>query len=238
MSIRVGTAAWALPRTVRDRFPAEAESNLHRYAARFSATEINTSFYRPHKRATYERWAASVPNEFRFAVKLPKAITHERRLTDCDELLARFAGEIDGLGAKRGPVLIQLPPKLIFDAATVTAFLKRFEAIVAGLAAFEPRHPSWFDGEADALLAGRQVARVAADPAPVPDADIPGGWAGLAYFRLHGSPRIYWSGYEADALAVWHGRAASAGGGESWMIFDNTASGRATADALAFAELG
>ncbi|HWU95800.1 MAG TPA: DUF72 domain-containing protein, partial [Sphingomonas sp.] len=78
------------------------------------------------------------------------------------------------------------------------------------------------------------VARVVADPAPVPAATRPGGWPALAYFRLHGSPRIYWSAYEADALERWIARVRAAEADESWVIFDNTASGAATADALAF----
>ena len=110
----MGTAGWSIPRAVADRFPASG-SGIERYSAVLSAAEINTSFYRPHRRSTYERWAASVSGSFRFAVKLPKAITHTQRLVDCDVLLAAFADEIAGLGDRRGPVLIQLPPNLAFD---------------------------------------------------------------------------------------------------------------------------
>ena len=78
--------------------------------------EINSSFYRPHRTATYERWAASVPEDFRFAVKVPKAITHERRLKDASDLLDRFLSEAGGLGPKLGPLLVQLPPSLSFQA--------------------------------------------------------------------------------------------------------------------------
>lgn len=230
MTLHIGTAAWALPRDVRDSFPPGA-SNLERYAGRFNATEINTSFYRPHRRDTYTRWAASVPPDFRFAVKLPKAITHEARLTDCEALLVRFAEEIAGLGDKRGPVLVQLPPSFAFDAPLADTFFAQLDAIVGGPVAFEPRHPSWFDPQADALLAAHRVARVAADPAPVPAAAMPGGWRGLAYFRLHGSPRIYWSAYDDAALAAWR-QSAVAANAESWIILDNTASGAATRDAL------
>ena len=234
MTIRIGTAAWALPRTVRDAFPPGA-SNLERYAAQFNAVEINTSFYRPHKRATYARWAASVPEHFRFAVKLPKAISHEARLEGCAPLLERFAEESGGLGARRGPLLLQLPPKFAFDAAVAEAFFAEFEAIVGGALVCEPRHPSWCDEAADALLARHRIARVAADPAPVSAAALPGGWRGLAYFRLHGSPRPYWSSYEADALAAWHAKCATEA--EAWIIFDNTGSGAAAGDALALQKL-
>lgn len=231
--IRTGTAAWALPRPVRDLFPPAA-SNLERYAARFDATEINTSFYRPHRPATYARWAASVPEDFRFSVKLPKAITHEARLQDCEALIEAFAAESGALGAKRGPVLVQLPPGLAFDADVASGFFALLKRAIPGAIACEPRHPSWFEADADALLAGHRVARVAADPAPVPGAAAPGGWRGLTYVRLHGSPRIYWSSYDQASLDRW-AALAHAGGAEAWVIFDNTASGAATANALDFA---
>ncbi|MBX3564109.1 MAG: DUF72 domain-containing protein [Sphingomonas sp.] len=234
MTIRIGTAAWALPREVRDTFPPGA-SNLERYAARFDCTEINSSFYRPHRPATYARWAESVPDDFRFSIKLPRAITHEAKLIGCEDLLARFADEIAGLGGKRGPILMQLPPKLVFDGAIAATFLSQLRKRLGRPIACEPRHPSWFAAEADALLAGYQIARVAADPAPVPAAARPGGWSGLAYFRLHGSPRIYWSSYDEAARANWAQKAKSHP--ESWVIFDNTASGAATRDAMALQAL-
>jgi uncharacterized protein YecE (DUF72 family) len=230
--IRTGTAAWALPRQVRDLFPPGA-SNLERYAARFDATEINSSFYRPHRPATYARWAASVPDDFRFSVKLPRAISHEAKLRDCTAPVERFAEETAALGVKRGPVLVQLPPRLAFDAAVAEDFFAMMTRAIGGPIVCEPRHASWFTPEADALLVRHRIARVAADPAPVPEAARPGGWLGLAYFRLHGSPRIYWSDYDEAALGRWRAL-AQATGAETWVIFDNTASGAATADALAF----
>jgi len=233
MILRIGTAAWALPREVRDTFPPGA-SNLARYAGRLDATEINSSFYRPHRPATYQRWAASVPDGFRFAVKLPKAITHEARLQEYGPLLARFAEEIAGLGEKRGPVLVQLPPSLPFDEKPAGRFMAEVREMLGGAIVLEPRHPSWFTHEVEALLVRHRVARVAADPAPVPEAAYTGGWPGLAYFRLHGSPRIYWSSYDTETLERWAARIRSADADESWVIFDNTASGAATADALAF----
>ncbi len=234
MNIRIGTAAWTLPRDVRDCFP-DGASNLERYAARLNATEINSSFYRPHRRSTYERWAASVPADFRFAVKLPKAITHEARLADCDALLARFAEESGGLGEKRGPVLVQLPPSLKFDPTLAPIFFQQLAAIVGDLIALEPRHASWFESPADALLVDHRVARVAADPAKIPEAAAPGGWRGLAYFRLHGSPRVYWSTYNDAALSDWAVKARVTA--DAWIILDNTASGAATGNALKLLDL-
>jgi len=239
-SARVGTAGWAIPAAVRERFDVGA-SALERYATRFDAAEINSSFHRPHRRSTYERWAASVPASFRFAVKLAKVITHQRRLVDCREPLARFADEVTGLGDKRGPLLIQLPPSFAFEAGLVDDFLGDLRAVLKGDVVCEPRHASWFDADADGWLAARQVARVAADPAPVPQAANTGGWTGLGYRRLHGSPRVYWSSYAPEAIED-HAEAAAATvarGSESWTIYDNTAGGEAAGNALALrARLG
>lgn len=97
--------------------------------------------------------------------------------------------------------------------------------------ACEPRHPSWFGGEAEGLLRESRVARVAADPAVVPDARVPGGWTGLSYWRLHGSPRIYHSAYSEGDLMRLADEVAGVEG-EAWCIFDNTAAGAATGQAL------
>src|SRR5918995_5885915 len=107
-------------------------SHLERYAAVFNAVEINTSFYRPHRTATYQRWAASVPEDFRFAVKVPKTITHERRLKDADELLDRFLSEVGGLGPKLGPLLLQMPPSLSFQSGIADTFLSGLRSRVEG----------------------------------------------------------------------------------------------------------
>jgi uncharacterized protein YecE (DUF72 family) len=196
------------------------------------AVEINTSFYRPHRPATYRRWAGSVPPGFQFAVKVPRTISHERRLAESEELLDTFLRECGELGPTLGPLLLQLPPSLQFAGPLVARFLRSLRARFAGAVVCEPRHPSWFSGEAEALLAAHRIARVAADPAVVPSAAEPGGWEGLVYYRLHGAPRVYYSAYDAatlDALAM--KLRAAARRGSAWCIFDNTAAGAATEDA-------
>jgi uncharacterized protein YecE (DUF72 family) len=232
---RIGTAGWSIPARYAGVF-SEAGSGLARYAARFDVAEINSSFHRSHKPATYVRWAESVPAEFRFSVKLPKIITHERRLVGAAEPLDSFFAEIGGLGRKLGPILVQLPPSLSFDPEVAAAFFGALRARHEGEVAFEPRHPSWFEPQADALLVAHRIARVGADPARVPEAAVPGGWPGLAYWRLHGSPRMYFSEYGRDFLAGLAKRLARAEA-ETWCVFDNTASGAALGDALALQEL-
>ncbi|WP_114949114.1 DUF72 domain-containing protein [Microvirga calopogonii] len=236
--IFVGTAAWAIPKQYDDAFPSEG-SHLVRYTSRFDGVEINSSFYRPHRVSTYQRWAGDVPDNFRFAVKMPKTITHEARLRDIDEPLQRFLSEIAGLGSKLGPVLIQLPPSLKFAPADVREFVERLRASFAGDLVCEPRHASWFTADVDAFLLEHRIARVAADPKPHPSAGIPGGWTGLVYYRLHGSPKMYYSAYSHEVITetaktlgdhVKAGRAA-------WCIFDNTAAFAATGDALSALKL-
>src|SRR3954453_7417505 len=224
----IGCAGWSIPSQHASYFPAEG-SHLERYARFLPAVEINSSFYRPHKPATYARWAASVPDSFRFAVKVPKAITHERRLTDCADLLDRFLGEVRELGDRLGPLLVQLPPSFIFQPKRIEAFLGLLRDRFSGDVVWEPRHRSWFlDSGPDEMLAGFHVARVAADPGGEP----PGGWNGLIYHRLHGSPEIYHSDYAPDRLpAIERMVSAHAARAPVWCIFDNTALGAATHNA-------
>lgn len=177
-----------------------------------------------------------MPDDFAFAVKLPKAITHEARLVAVGAPLDRFLEETDGLGTKRGPILIQLPPSLAFDASITAEFFALLRDRTGNDLVCEPRHRSWFAPEVEDLLIRYRVARVAADPPPVAESGKPGGWLGLRYARLHGSPEIYRSSY--DAAAIEH-HAADARGAkvDSWTIFDNTMVGAATVNALEMREL-
>ncbi|HEX8448225.1 MAG TPA: DUF72 domain-containing protein [Allosphingosinicella sp.] len=227
---RIGTAGWTIPASAADDFPPEG-SSLERYSKRFDCAEINSSFHRSHRPDTWRRWGSSVPDGFRFAAKLSKEITHKRRLVDCDELLAGALAEMEALGARLEVLLVQLPPSLAFDPAVAEPFFSGLRGRWDRHVACEPRHPSWFEPEADRLLAGLRIARVAADPARVPAAAEPGGWPGLAYHRLHGSPVMYRSSYDDGRLEAYAGRIAESAA-PTWCIFDNTASSAATGDAL------
>jgi uncharacterized protein YecE (DUF72 family) len=222
-----------LPKPLHDRFSADG-SHLTRYAAVFNGTEINSSFHRRHRTATYLRWAASVPDHFRFSVKMPKLITHEQRLIAADDALHAFLDDAAALGERLGCVLIQLPPSFAFDPANVEPFFRALRERYDANVALEPRHASWFSADASELLVRYRVARVAADPARVAEAAEPGGWKGLAYWRLHGSPQVYRSSYAGAQLAALAGkiRAAEHSAHTVWCVFDNTASGAAAANAL------
>ena len=233
MSLIVGTAGWSIARAQAEAFPAEG-SALERYASRFAGVEINSSFHRPHRTSTWARWAEQVPAAFRFSVKLPKTITHKRKLVDCGDLLAAFLEESSGLGDKLAVLLVQLPPSLAFDPPLAEAFFALVSASSTAAIACEPRHPSWFEEESGRLLESLGVARVAADPAKAPEASVPGGWRGFSYYRLHGSPVPYRSSYDEERLEGYAGliRQDLAAGGPVWCMFDNTASSAATGNAL------
>jgi len=229
--IYIGCAGWSIPWQQATAFPGEG-THLQRYARVLPAVEINTSFYKFHKPATYARWAASTPDHFRFAVKVHRSITHYKRLRQ-PELLDDFLSGVMQLGDKLGTLLLQLPPSLVFEPAVVTPFLEHLRERFDGAVVCEPRNASWFTADADALLASYRVARAAVDPPPVDEGATPGGWQELCYVRLHGSPEIYRSSYSpafleelAENLTHWSQRATT------WCIFNNTAAGAAIANAL------
>ena len=228
---RIGCAGWSIGKEWAPDFPSGG-SHLQRYAQVLNAVEINSSFYRPHQPATYERWAGAVPDDFRFSVKLPRAITHDRRLADIAEPLARFAGEAGALGGKLGCALVQLPPSLQFDQAVADDFFHRLGGAFGCMLACEARHHSWFGDDATALLRRHGATRVIADPpAGQPGPHVP--TAEAPYVRLHGSPRIYYSTYDEAYLDQ---VAAYLRQHDGWCILDNTASGAALGNALSLME--
>jgi uncharacterized protein YecE (DUF72 family) len=221
----IGCAGWSLSTAVQKDFPAEG-THLERYAAVLPAVEINSSFYRPHQPATYARWRDSVPDAFRFSVKVPKTITHELRLRNVDEALTRFLDEAGNLREKLGCLLVQLPPKLAFERAAVRA---RTEVPVV----CEPRHATWFSEDAASVLAEAGVGFVRADP-PAVRLPVPAVDAGTVYIRLHGSPVIYRSVYSEEYLTRLHAEMMETlrAGKQLWCVFDNTADGAAVPNAL------
>lgn len=229
----IGTAGWSIPVALADRFPGVGP-HLERYARVMRATEINSSFYRSHRRSTYERWSSAVPADFAFSVKIPKVVSHEKRCVDCGGELEQFLDESAGLGGKRRLLLLQLPPSFSFEEERMDRFFALCSRAEAPPVVCEPRHASWFTPEANALLERWQVARVAADPARAAGAEAPGGWNSISYFRMHGTPRVYYSSYSDESLDL-VASMISMTPHEAWCIFDNTASGAAAGDALRLA---
>jgi uncharacterized protein YecE (DUF72 family) len=244
-NMRIGTAGWTLPKQHAHHFPAEG-SHLERNAAGFNCVEINSSFHRPHMLKTWQRWAASTPANFKFAVKMPKTITHQAKLINTGSLLQTFLDQARGLGEKLGPILVQLPPRQAFDEGLTHEFLTTFRELYptggdTNQAVLEPRHTSWFNPAVDRLLREFEIARVAADPPKGSGlAAKPGGWQALRYFRLHGAPRTYYSEYSKAFLKDFATQLQTeipCTTRETWVIFDNTALGHATADALHLQQL-
>jgi uncharacterized protein YecE (DUF72 family) len=156
-------------------------------------------------------------------------------LADAASLLDDFLAQASGLGDRLECLLVQMPPSLAFDAATASSFFDALRERWSGRIAAEPRHASWFDSDVDGLLAQRGIARVLADPVRQAGGERPGGLADLVYLRLHGSPRVYYSSYAPEIIEALARRIALALQSRQrvWCIFDNTASGAATHDALA-----
>lgn len=238
--MHIGTAGWSIPRDTAPAFTG-AGQHLERYARVLGCAEINTSFYRPHRTEVYARWAAMTPPGFRFAVKVPRAITHDGRLRRARAPLERFLAEAAGLGDRLAVLLVQLPGSFAFEARPVRTFFGLLAELHDGAVVCEPRHASWFSPSADRVLERLRVGRAAADPSHSPEAARPGGWLGprgdgqgaVLYHRWHGSPRMYWSRYEtpwlearARELAEWPA------GADPWCVFDNTAGGFAAENAL------
>jgi len=232
----VGTAAWNIPKESASYFPTIG-SHLERYAHLLNGVEINSSFFREHKPATYAKWARSVPLEFRFSVKLWQYFTHERRLTESGLALSRSLDAIAHLEEKLGVILIQLPPNLEFDPRVAEPFFSTIRQKTSAPIAIEPLHESWNLSTAQKLLRALQIARVQSDPDPCPPLFIENGET-LAYYRLHGSPIIYRSNYDSMHLQYWREKVVESLHikGKVWCIFDNTTFGYATKNAISMFE--
>ena len=223
---RIGTAGWSVPGKLKSE-----GTHLHRYSQALTCVEVNSSFYRSHRAATWRKWNEETPEGFRFSIKAPKAITHTARLLNTQPLLNAFFEEIRPLGEKRGPIFFQLPPSLKFDSKVAEEFLATLRKLYQAEAVLEPRHSSWFNADANALLQKYKISRVAADPPQgAVEASEPAGDTDFVYYRLHGSPRLYYSSYDHDYLAALAAKLASQK--HSWVIFDNTASASAYENAL------
>ncbi len=219
--LRVGTAGWDIPSSAGAHFP-EHGTDLHRYACRFNAVEVNSTFYRLPTRQTLCSWVARTPPDFRFALRLPHSITHERPRGSA-QLIGAFLRDIQPLAEKLGPMVIQLPRDAAF-AETVEWMIGHLRAATSADLACAPLHASWFSPEADRTLAQARIARIAATGSPLAAATAGGGWLGLDYTRVGpGRPSAppLPEGFEADAPS------------EIWRIFDNTAQGHEAARRMA-----
>jgi len=263
--VRVGLSGWRY-REWRGRFypPGLAQRRELEYvASHFDTVEINGSFYSLQRPASYQHWAASVPDGFVFAVKGGRYITHLRRLTAVETALANFfASGLLALGPKLGPVLWQLPPGLRFDPERLEAFLAQLPRTTVEAARLARGHDGRFEGrtwtDTDADRPVRHVLEVRdesfRDPALLPllqrygvelvVADTAGRWPLLldvttdfVYVRLHGDVELYASGYSEEALDRWGSRVREwvAEGLDVYVYFDNDVDAHAPFDAAGLA---
>ncbi|MHA6300286.1 DUF72 domain-containing protein [Devosia sp. CAU 1758] len=227
-TVRTGTAGWVYEPWRGTFFPPGLvqKKELAYATSRLTSIEINATFRANQKPASFARWAGETPEGFQFSVKGPQLVTHIKRLKNCAEPLANFfaSGPL-AMGARLGPFVWQLPPNLVYDAASFAAFLellpKDIDAYLAlaGQAdgakgepfldashvgpirhAIEPRHPSFDAPEVNALLAKHNIARVVADTTESPARDLT---ADFAYCRLQGPARPDAEGYGAADIQDW-----------------------------------
>jgi uncharacterized protein YecE (DUF72 family) len=172
---------------------------LEHYAERFATVELNNSFYRLPPPETFARWRARTPDDFVFAVKMSRYLTHVKRLREPQEPVERFFVSACELGPKLGPVLVQLPPTLRIDLDALARCLDRFPPDVRVVV--EPRHDSWWHEGFWALLRDRNAALCLADS---PHRQTPvrrtADWGFIRFHEGRASPRPC---YGRQALATW-----------------------------------
>jgi uncharacterized protein YecE (DUF72 family) len=231
MAIWVGTSGYNYPEWKGTFYPATlaAAKMLPYYAERFPTVEINYTFYRAPTEKILEGWHRATPDRFKLTLKAPKRITHDARLRDCGDRVRQFLETAATLGPKLGALLFQLPPNLKKDLARFDAFLEAFPP--RACAAFEFRHPSWFDDDVYDRLRARNLALCVADSEKLQTPVI--ATADYGYFRLRDE------GYTADDIARWGeviGR-ASASCGETFVYFKHEESGKGPAFAQTLIDL-
>ncbi|GIE22393.1 DUF72 domain-containing protein [Winogradskya humida] len=204
---------------------------LERFAESFATVEVNNAFYRLPEKATFESWRERTPDDFRFAVKMSRYLTHVRRLHEPAEPVARFLDRAEGLGGKLGPVLIQLPPTLRVNVADLDETLSRFPRGVR--VAVEPRHDSWWTDEVRDVLTSHNAALSWADRKGRPVTPL---WetADFGYLRLHEGRAQPWPHYGRTALVSWIERLP---GVPTYVFFNNDPGGAAVTDATTMAAL-
>jgi uncharacterized protein YecE (DUF72 family) len=239
--LRIGISGWAYKGWRGDFYPKglQQRRELEYAAERLTSIEINGSFYSLQKPTSYQKWRAETPDDFVFAVKGSRFISHMKRLTDAEEPLQRFFGSgVFELGPKLGPVLWQLPESFRYDADRLAAFFdllprKTPEGREVRYA-LEFRSKTFEHAEAYALLREHRIATVLADTAgrwPKVEEDT----ADFRYVRLHGDAELYTSGYDDASLDRWAARIRG-WGQDTYVYFDNDAKGYAPHDAVRLIE--
>jgi uncharacterized protein YecE (DUF72 family) len=236
--IVLGTSGWQY-RDWRGRFyPDKLPQKrwLEHYAEEFRTVEVNNAFYRLPERTTFEQWRERTPENFCFAVKMSRYLTHIKRLKEPEEPIQRFFGRADALGPKLGPVLFQLPPNLRCDTGLLDAALSLVPSYAK--VAVEPRHESWWTDGTRRVLERHGAALCWADRNSRPLTPL---WttASWGYLRMHEGRAKPWPRYGRTALRSWMRRITSQITGLTcvYVYFNNDPGGAAITDARAFRSL-
>ncbi|MGD9788306.1 MAG: DUF72 domain-containing protein [Sulfuricellaceae bacterium] len=228
---RIGTSGWHYPHWHGVFYPGNLPPGkwLEYYACHFDSVEINSSFYRLPTEQTVTQWRDATPDNFRFAVKASRLISHMKKFSDVTDYLSIFIDRIQGLGSKLGPILFQSSPQWQKDSARLKDFLS---LLPQGMRwAFEFRHPSWHCKEIYRLLNARGVAFCIYDLAGFTAPAVV--TADYAYLRLHGPEAAYCGRYGEERLTSWvEWLSRQTGLQQVYLYFDNDQAGHAVEDAL------
>lgn len=230
MDVRIGTAGWSIPKEFKKHFPEE-ESQLASYSQVLNCVEINSTFSNIHQASTFEKWALLTPDDFEFSLKLHRSFTHESELKPKVSDLKNNLLLMGHLGRKWKVLLLQFPGKQKFHEKRVGRLYDSIRKFYDGAIVVEPRNLSWLSKESSALLKEFKISKVIADPERCPH-NIKNilSTGGITYFRLHGNPVIYKSSYNRSYLKKLSQDLSLYK--KAWCIFDNTAMGKATGNAL------
>jgi uncharacterized protein YecE (DUF72 family) len=239
--LAIGTSGWNYAHWRGIFYPEDLPASgwLEFYSRRFRTVELNVTFYRMPRATTVHRWVSATPEDFVFSVKMTRRITHRHRLHDAEEAVETFLAMLEGFGSKLGVVLIQLPPSLRFDADRVESFLRMLRDKSPDVRyALEPRHGTWLQDKAYAILRRHTIALCHADSGGrYPKAEVV--TAPFVYLRFHGPGALYASAYEeahlramAEKIRRWRDE-----GLDVYAYFNNDAHGYAVENARRLADL-
>ncbi|MGW2744390.1 DUF72 domain-containing protein [Streptomyces sp. NPDC001450] len=235
MTLFVGTSGWQYKDWRGVLYPGDCPIRLwlEEYATRFATVEINNAFYRLPTRENFEAWRNRVPDDFVVAVKASRYLTHIKRLKDPEEPVHRLMTHAAGLGARLGPVLLQLPPTLRVDPSLLGTCLACFPSDTR--VAVEPRHDSWWTPEVREVLESRGAALCWADVRAQPVTPL---WrtTDWGYVRFHEGRAQPWPHYGRRSLETWVDRIATTWSDacDVYAYFNNDPGGAAVEDAVTF----
>jgi uncharacterized protein YecE (DUF72 family) len=233
--VRIGTSGWSYDHWEDVLYPRglPARDRLARYVDAFDTVELNASFYRWPRTATFASWRRRLPPGFELTVKAPRGMTHGRKLYAPEQWIDRVVAGLHEVAGRRGPLLVQLPPGLARDDERLDYFLARVPGWVRPVIEF--RHPSWDDDAVYDLLERRGAAYCVMSGARLPC--VLRATADTVYVRFHGPDRehLYAGSYPAEDLAWWAERIREweRQGRHVYAYFNNDGGGNAVRDAWA-----